>query len=312
MSHKIVVVCGPTASGKTALGVALAQALNGEVVGADSMQIYRGMDVGTAKPTEEERQGIPHHMIDVADPEEEFSVARYVEQASACVDDILARGKCPIVVGGTGLYIDSLVRGRQFAPFEGRVRQQLTERLTEAGVEALYEELRRIDPERAAKLPQGDERRIVRALEIYYETGKTITQHDRESAALPPRYAAETLFLNYADRTDLWRRIDDRVDAMVAQGLVEEVTALLQRGLSPSCTALQAIGYKEFSAALQGEESLEQALEEVKLRSRQYAKRQVTWFRRNERALRWEWKKTPDLGEALRVSTEFLHQNGIG
>ena len=160
---KLIVVCGPTASGKTALGVALAQTLNGEVVGADSMQIYRGMDIGTAKPTEEEKQGIPHHMIDVADPGEDFSVARYVALASACVEEILARGKQPILVGGTGLYIDSLLRGRQFAPFEGKIRRELMARLSEQGVEPLYEELQKVDPERAAKLPPGDERRIIRA-----------------------------------------------------------------------------------------------------------------------------------------------------
>ena len=309
---KLIVVCGPTASGKTALGVALAQTLNGEVVGADSMQIYRGMDIGTAKPTEEEKQGIPHHMIDVADPGEDFSVARYVDLASACVEDILARGKQPILVGGTGLYIDSLLRGRQFAPFEGKIRRELMARLSEQGVEPLYEELQKVDPERAAKLPRGDERRIIRALEIYYETGKTITHHDRESAAQPPRYEAATVFLNYAERSDLWRRIDARVDEMVQQGLIEEVRGLMERGLSPRCTAMQAIGYKEFSAALRGEESLAAAVEEVKLRSRQYAKRQVTWFKRNQGALRWEWKKTPDFAQALRVSTEFLRENGIG
>ena len=311
-NNKIVVVCGPTASGKTALGVALAKELNGEVVSADSMQIYRGMDIGTAKPTAEEMQGVPHHMIDVADPGEDYSVARYVEEASACVDRILAAGKTPILVGGTGLYIDSLILGRQFAPFPGRIRAELTQRLQKEGISSLYKTLEAVDPERAARLHQNDEKRIIRALEVYYETGRTLTEHDRESQSLPPRYEAATIFLNYADRADLWKRIDSRVDEMERAGLVEEVRRLLHSGVSPKATAMQAIGYKEFSAALRGEESLEAALGQVKLRSRQYAKRQVTWFRRNEQAFRYEWKKIPVLADALRVSTAFVREHGIG
>ena len=311
-NNKIVVVCGPTASGKTALGVALAHALNGEVVSADSMQIYRGMDIGTAKPTAEEMQGVPHHMIDVADPGEDYSVARYVEEASACVDRLLAAGKTPILVGGTGLYIDSLILGRRFAPFPGKIRAELTRRLQNEGISSLYETLKTVDPERAARLYQRDEKRIIRALEVYYETGRTLTEHDRESQSLPPRYEAATIFLNYADRADLWQRIDQRVDEMERAGLVEEVQRLLRSGVSPHTTAMQAIGYKEFSAALRGEESLEAALDQVKLRSRQYAKRQVTWFRRNEQALRYEWKKIPDLADALQASTAFVREHGIG
>ena len=311
-NNKIVVVCGPTASGKTALGVALAKELNSEVVSADSMQIYRGMDIGTAKPTAEEMQGVPHHMIDVADPGEDYSVARYVEEASACVDRILALGKTPILVGGTGLYIDSLILGRQFAPFPGRIRAELTQRLQTEGISSLYKTLEAVDPERAARLHQNDEKRIIRALEVYYETGRTLTEHDRESQSLPPRYEAATIFLNYADRADLWKRIDSRVDEMERAGLVEEVRRLLHSGVSPKATAMQAIGYKEFSAALRGEESLEAALGQVKLRSRQYAKRQVTWFRRNEQAFRYEWKKIPVLADALRVSTAFVREHGIG
>jgi len=312
MPPKIVVVCGPTASGKTGLGIGLAQALSGEVVSADSMQIYRGMDIGTAKPTPEERAAAVHHMIDVADPGEDYSVGRYVEDAGACVDDILARGKTPILVGGTGLYIDSLVLGRQFAPFAGEIRAELTRRMEAEGGEALLAELGRIDPERAAVLHLNDEKRIIRALEIFYETGKTISQHDRESKLLPPRYDAATIFLNYEDRADLWARIDRRVDEMVEEGLVAEVEGLLKSGISPKTTAMQAIGYKEFSAAVRGEATVEQAIEEVKLRSRQYAKRQVTWFKKNETALRWEWKKLPDKAAALQASTAFVKAYGIG
>jgi len=312
MPPKIVVVCGPTASGKTGLGIGLAQALNGEVVSADSMQIYRGMDIGTAKPTPEERAMAVHHMIDVADPGEDYSVGRYVEDAGTCVDDILARGKTPIVVGGTGLYIDSLVLGRQFAPFAGEIRAELTRRMEAEGAEALLAELGKIDPDRAARLHANDEKRIIRALEIFYETGKTISQHDEESRTLPPRYEAVTVFLNYEDRADLWTRIDQRVDEMVEEGLVAEVEGLLKSGISPKTTAMQAIGYKEFSAAVRGEATIEQAIEEVKLRSRQYAKRQITWFKKNEAALRWEWEKIPNKAAALQASTAFVKANGIG
>jgi len=312
MPPKIVVVCGPTASGKTGLGIGLAQALNGEVVSADSMQIYRGMDIGTAKPTPEERAMAVHHMIDVADPGEDYSVGRYVEDAGTCVDDILARGKTPILVGGTGLYIDSLVLGRQFAPFAGEIRAELTRRMEAEGAEALLAELGKIDPDRAARLHANDEKRIIRALEIFYETGKTISQHDEESRTLPPRYEAVTVFLNYEDRADLWTRIDQRVDEMVEEGLVAEVEGLLKSGISPKTTAMQAIGYKEFSAAVRGEATIEQAIEEVKLRSRQYAKRQITWFKKNEAALRWEWEKIPNKAAALQASTAFVKANGIG
>ena len=189
MQPKLVVITGPTASGKTALGVALAQRLGGEVVSADSMQIYRGMDIGTAKPTPEEMQGVPHHMIDIADPTENYSVSRYAEEASACVDDILARAKLPIVVGGTGLYIDSLIAGRTFADgtADTALRQELSERYDEIGGEGLLGELRKVDPERAAKLHPADKKRIVRAMEVYVLTGKTITQHDAETRAVPRR-----------------------------------------------------------------------------------------------------------------------------
>ena len=229
MQPKLVVITGPTASGKTALGVMLAQRLGGEVVSADSMQIYRGMDIGTAKPTPEEMQGVPHHMIDIADPTENYSVSRYAAEATACVDDILARGKLPIVVGGTGLYIDSLIAGRTFADgtADTALRQELNERYDEIGGEGLLGELRKFDPERAAKLHPADKKRIVRAMEVYILTGKTITQHDAETRAVPPRYDAAKIALTFADRQDLYARIDRRVDAMMQQGLLGEVRALL-------------------------------------------------------------------------------------
>ena len=308
---KLLVICGPTASGKTALAVALAKGTGGEVVSADSMQIYRRMDIGTAKPTAEEMDGVPHHMLDVADPGEDYSVARYVEEAAACVEDILARGKLPIVAGGTGMYIDNLLAGRTFAAFTGKWRQILQDRAAKEGIAALYRELEQVDPQRAARLHLADEKRIIRALEVWHETGETITEHDRRTAALPPRYEAARIGLTFADRADMWARIDRRVDQMMAAGLVEEVEGLLASGVPERCTAMQAIGYKEMAAALREGRPAAEAAEEIKLRSRQYAKRQLTWFRR-EPSVKWiTWEKIPDFSIALQNSTAYLEETGL-
>lgn len=308
---KLLVICGPTASGKTALAVALAKETGGEVVSADSMQIYRRMDIGTAKPTAEEMDGVPHHMLDVADPGEDYSVARYVADATACVEDILSRGKLPIVAGGTGLYIDNLLAGREFAAFTGAWRQKLQDRAQREGIEVLYRELEQVDPQRAAKLHLADEKRIIRALEVWHETGETITEHDRRTAALPPRYEAVRIGLTFAERADMWERIDRRVDQMMAAGLVEEVEGLLSSGVPESCTAMQAIGYKEMVAALREGRAVSEAAEEIKLRSRQYAKRQLTWFRR-EPSVKWiTWEKIPDFSMALQNSTAYLEETGL-
>ena len=243
MPPKILVITGPTASGKTALAVELAKQYNGEVVSADSMQIYRRMDIGTAKPTPDEMQGIPHHMIDVADPEEDFSVARYVDMAAAAVDGVLARGRLPILAGGTGLYIDSLLSGRTFAAFDGAspLRAELEGRYAREGGQTLLDELAKADPESAARLHPNDGKRIIRALEVWLTTGKTITQHNEETKALPPRYSALTLNLDFERREDMWARIDLRVDRMMEAGLTEEVRALLRSGVPSGCTAMQAI-----------------------------------------------------------------------
>ena len=282
MQPKLVVITGPTASGKTALGVMLAQRLGGEVVSADSMQIYRGMDIGTAKPTKEEMEGVHHHLLDMVEPGEDFSAGKYVQLADSCVQDILSRGKTAVIAGGTGLYVDSLIAGRSFAPVPqtGR-REALETQLRETGGEAMLARLRSIDPEAAARLHPADEKRIVRALEVYEETGKTITQHDAETRAVPPRYDAAKIALTFADRQDLYARIDRRVDAMMQQGLLDEVRALLAAGIPADCTAMQAIGYKEFFDALEGRSTLSAAADLCKQRSRNYAKRQLTWFRRN-------------------------------
>ena len=313
MPPKIAVVVGPTASGKTKLAVELALAHNGEVVSADSMQIYRTLNIGTAKPTVEEMRGVPHHMLDVAEPEEDFSVARYVEMAAACVDDILARGKLPIVAGGTGLYIDSLLSGRTFAAFsaESPLRAQLQARAAQEGRESLWRELQGIDPEAAARLHPNDEKRVIRALEVWYQTGMTITEHNRLTQAIPPRYEALPLGLAFREREEMWRRIDRRVDEMMEQGLVEEVRGVLARGIPPTCTAMQAIGYKEMVQAVRTGGDVVAAAEEVKLRSRQYAKRQLTWFRRDQTTHWHLWGSEPDFQEALRASTGSMREFGL-
>lgn len=279
---KIVCVVGPTASGKTALSVALAKALNGEVISADSMQLYRGMDVGTAKVTPEEMDGIPHHMIDVAEPWESFSAARYVEMADPLLQDILHRGKTAIIAGGTGLYVDALMAGRTFAPYPETGRRQALEQEAEVqGMEHMLSRLKAVDPDSAARLHLADRKRIIRALEVYEETGKTITQHNLETQAVPDKYQPVWLGLTYEPRQLLYDRIDLRVDNMLEQGLLEEIRSLLDRGIPRQCTAMQAIGYKEFLPVLDGSEQLETAVEQVKQGSRRYAKRQLTWFRRN-------------------------------
>ena len=283
MNEKIpmIAVVGPTASGKTALAVELAKEFNGEVVSCDSMQIYRRMDIGTAKPTKEEMQGIPHHMIDVCEPDEDFSVSRYCEMATPIVDDIIARGKTAIIAGGTGLYMDSLIKGNTFAPFPSTgMREKLEAQADSEGMDAMIALLQSIDPEAAQRI--HDRKRIIRALEVYYETGETITEHNRRTQAIPPRYSPLWLGLDFADRQELYSRIDLRVDIMLEQGLVEEIRTLLASGIPAKCTAMQAIGYKEFVAALEGIGTIEEAAEEVKKSSRHYAKRQLTWFRRNK------------------------------
>ena len=313
MAQRVICVVGPTASGKTKMGVALAKRFNGEVVSVDSMQIYRGMAIGTAAPTTEEMEGIPHHMIGVADPAESWSVSRFTQEADRCIQDILCRGKLPILVGGTGLYLDALIRGNTFAAGQqgGAVRRKLQARLAQEGASALLAELAAVDPETAARLHLRDEKRILRALEVYRETGETISEHDRKSRETPDRYDALYIGLSFRDRQDLRERIDRRVDVMVEQGLLDEVQALLGSGLPRDTTALQAIGFKQFLAVADGTTAVADAVEEVKLRSRQYAKRQLTWLRRNP-DIHWIlWEKEPDFPQALQNATEFLTAAGV-
>ena len=313
MAEKLICVVGPTACGKTRLGVLLAQRYGGEVVSCDSMQIYRGMRIGTAAAAPEEMEGVPHHMLAVADPAESWSAARYVSAAAPVVEDILARGNRPILVGGTGLWLDALLRGHGFAPGEagGAVRTELETRLARDGVGPLLEELRRVDPISAEKLHPADEKRILRALEVFRETGRAISAHNAEERAMPPRYASVKIGLRFSDREDMKRLIDLRVDAMMAAGLLDEVRALLSRGLPRGATAMQAIGYKELAGVLAGEKTQAEAVEEVKLRSRQYAKRQLTWLRRDQ-SIHWiEWEKNRDFVRAMQISTEILSEVGL-
>ena len=280
--NKIICIAGPTASGKTALSIALAGELNGEVVSCDSMQVYKRMDIGTAKPTEEEMEGIPHHMLSVAEPWEDFSVGKYCQMATPIVDDILARGKTAIIAGGTGLYMDALIRGNDFAPVPSTGRRQELERLAaDKGIDAVIAMLRKVDPESAEKLHPSDQKRIIRAMEVYLETGESITEHNRKTQLIPPRYTPVWFALEDADRADLYARIDRRVEKMLEQGLLAEIQALLNEGVPEKCTAMQAIGYKEFVDALQGRSSMQTATALVQQSSRKYAKRQLTWFRRN-------------------------------
>ena len=314
MDNRVICVVGPTATGKTKMGVALAKRFGGEVVSVDSMQIYRGMTIGTAAPTAEEMDGVRHHMVAIADPAESWSVARFTEQADLCIGDILRRGGRPVLVGGTGLYLDSILSGRTFAPGHsgGEIRKSLQAELAREGIESLYRQLREIDPETAARLPIRDEKRILRALEVYRETGETLTAHDARTRLRPPKYRACTIGLTFRDRADLYARIDRRVDTMVERGLLREVEALLQTGLPETATALQAIGYKQFLSVYRGDTPVSEAVAEVKLRSRQYAKRQLTWLRRKEDIHWLLWEKDPDFPAGLQNATEYLLAQGLG
>ncbi len=277
----LVIIAGPTASGKTALSVELAKRLNGEIVSADSMQIYKFMNVGTAKPSNEERQGIPHHLMDIVHPGENFSLADYVGMAHKVIADIHRRGKLPIMVGGTGLYIDTVSENITLGEAEGdeKVRRELEEFAAAYGNEALHGLLADCDPESYEKLHVNDTKRVIRALEVYRATGKTIGEHNRESRSAPAIYNPIRFMLGW-DREVLYDRINHRVDIMLEQGLEQEVKACLEMGLTEKNTAMQAIGYKELVQYLQGEISREEAVEKIKMESRRYAKRQISWFKR--------------------------------
>ncbi len=305
---RLICIVGPTASGKTALSIELAKELGGEIISADSMQIYKGMDIGTAKPTESERDGILHHMIDIISPAESYSAARYVADATCVVEEIVSRGRAPIVVGGTGLYIDSLVRGTEFAAFEEDLeyRNELFAIFERDGAEVLHGMLREVDPERAKSVHPNNVKRVIRALEVYKATNNTISEHDLESQKKDSKYDAVYIGLMFSNREELYRRIEARVDKMMEDGLLFEVERLLKSGVAENATSLQAIGYKELIPVCLGEKSLTDAVAELKGATRRYAKRQMTWFRRNERINWIDVSKSKNFTDILHTSRNFI------
>ena len=278
---RIYAIVGPTASGKSALALEMAERIGGEIVSCDSMQIYKRMDVGTAKPTEEEMRRVKHHMIDIADPTESFSCADFVTMADGIIKDIHARGKKPIVCGGTGFYLDSLLRGSDFKDgiTDDALRESLLEFARVNGAEALHRELERIDPESASEIHPNNVKRVARAIEIYRLGGVTKTQLDRESKKSENRFDIRCVGLFYSNRDTLYQRIEKRVDLMLESGLERETRELYEAGVfEKNATAAQAIGYKELLSYIKGEESLSAAVDKLKTATRRYAKRQITWF----------------------------------
>lgn len=289
MKPKVLVIAGPTASGKTGIAIELAKRLNGEIVSADSMQIYKYMNIGTAKPTEEEKCGVLHHMMDFLEVGDKFSVAQYKDMAMKCIEDILSRGKVPIVVGGTGLYINSIteeVNYNEKAEENSEIRSELEKEAMQYGNQKLYDELKKIDPEASKKIHLNDTKRIVRALEVFRETGITITEHQKMSKQNDKKYDYKIVGL-YVEREELYERINKRVDLMVSQGLLKEAEDIIKMIENKGrLTSFQAIGYKEFVPYFKGEIGFDEAVENVKRESRRYAKRQITWFKRTD-GLKW-------------------------
>ena len=312
MENRLICICGPTASGKTALSVALAQQLHTEIISADSMQIYRGMDIGTAKPTEAERFGVPHHLLDICDPGEPFSVARYVELADAAAQDILRRGMIPVVAGGTGLYMDALIECSTFTGDETdlSIREKYQRMAAEQGNIAVHECLRRVDPEGAARLHPNNLKRVIRALEVYEQTGMTLDAFNRLHKRPAPKYQAIKIGVCPAERQVLYERIDKRVDQMLADGLLDETRRLLERGALAG-TAAQAIGYKELLGFLQGEQPLEECVALLKQRSRNYAKRQLTWLKRDDNIHWIYYNRGEELPLVLQEATKYLQNHGV-
>lgn len=294
----LICVVGPTASGKTSLAIGLAKSFDAEVLSFDSMQLYKGMDVATAKPTKEEMQGVPHHMIDCVDPQEPYSVAKYKEDAERIIGEIRGRGKNVVMVGGTGLYLDTLLQNIEFldAEDDGSARRELQAECEQKGTEAMYEELQHVDPEYAAKIQPNNVKRVLRALEVYRLTGYTMSYQIEQSRKTPPKYRSIIIGLNARDRNVLYDRINRRVDLMVENGLLAETEEYLQHGAGT--TAAQAIGIKEMIPYVQGQATLEECKEKLKLDTRHYAKRQLTWFRRNPE-VHWLYLDDYSSGDSL-------------
>ena len=285
MKEKVIVICGPTASGKTALSIELAKKINGEIISADSMQIYKDMNIGTAKPDEEEMQGIQHYLLDFVSPNERYSVADYKKDAKLAIKQIIQKGKTPIIVGGTGLYIDSLIYEIEYQniEFDEEYRNKLEKIAQEEGVETLYQKAKEIDPKAMEKISINDKKRIMRVLEIYNATGKNKTEQEIESRKKDVEYDYKVFAINW-DREELYNRINKRVDIMIQQGLVEEVKNILKK-YNKFPTAMQGLGYKEIVEYLEGKSTKEEAIEKIKMETRRYAKRQLTWFRKNKQTI---------------------------
>jgi len=308
--QKIAVITGPTASGKSSLAMKMAMEFGGEIISADSMQIYREMDIGTAKPTLRDRTLVPHHMIDIADPGEVYSAARYLEDAGKCIEDVLSRGKLAIVCGGTGLYINALLSGVGFSGGDTEIRAELEKRWDHEGPEAIMAQLRECDPASAERLHINDKKRIIRALEVWLSQGVTITEMNERERASKPLYDPPILALRPEPRELLYRRIDLRVDQMMEEGLEREVRKLLSEGKLTG-TAAQAIGYKELLSYIAGESSLGEAVELLKRKSRNYAKRQLTWFRGDERVSWLTYEETDDFEQVFAKATDFFVRSGL-
>lgn len=307
--QKLLVIAGPTASGKTALGVELAKRLDGEIISADSMQIYEGLDITTAKPTIQEMQNIPHHLISIIKRSCHFSVAEYVDMANAKIQEIAARNKLPILVGGTGLYIDSVVNGLQFMPEQRDtgIREMLHAQAKAEGNAVLYQQLCTLDPQAAEKIHVNNTVRLVRALEICLSTGKTFTEYKAQNLAKSSPYQACLIGLDYADRQDLYDRINQRVYNMLQAGMLEEVRQIYQQG--DIGTASAAIGYKELIPYLEQQDSLEHAVAMIQQESRRYAKRQLTWFRRNAQIHWLILSKNDELQEISEKAEKMIAKN---
>ena len=293
---KVIVICGPTASGKTALSIELAKKINGEIISSDSMQIYKYMDIGTAKTTQEEMQGIKHYLLDFVEPSQRYSVAEFKKDAEKAIEEILQKGKTPIIVGGTGLYVDSLIYGIEYQTieFDEQYRKQLEERVEKEGLETLYNEAKKIDPQAIEKISLNDKKRIIRILEIYKATGKNKTEQEIESRKNEVKYDYKVFAINM-DREKLYERINKRVDIMIENGLIEEVEKLLEK-YKEFPTAMQGLGYKEVVEYLQGKVSEEEMIENIKRETRRYAKRQLTWFRKNKQTI---WIEPCDIQKIL-------------
>ena len=283
--EKVIVICGPTASGKTALSIELAKKINGEIVSCDSMQIYKEMDIGTAKPTKEEMQGIKHYMLDIISPDERYSVADYKKQAKEAIKEILSKGKVPIVVGGTGLYVDSLIYEIDYPEieFDEKYRKELEQEVEEKGLNTLYEKAKEIDEEAIKKISPNDKKRILRILEIYHATGKNKTEQEKESRKNKPEFDYKVFALNM-ERSKLYERINKRVDIMIENGLIEEVENVYKK-YNEFPTAMQGLGYKEVVQYLEKRLTKEEMIEKIKQETRRYAKRQLTWFRKNKETI---------------------------